>query len=179
MTQPPQQPESWQNPPWPPAEQQPYPPQQQSQPDQQQPGQQPYADPYAATTGAPGYTDPYATTPGYAAPGSPAGYPAQPAYGYGYGYGAPVPAAPPTNTLAMVSMILSLVGLGCGITAPVGAIMGHVARKQIRERGEGGAGMALTGIIVGWIITGLGLLYIGFMIVMIILAVNSDTTMNY
>jgi hypothetical protein len=44
------------------------------------------------------------------------------------------------------------------ISAPVGAILGHVARRQIRERGEGGDGMALTGIIVGWVTVGLAAL---------------------
>jgi hypothetical protein len=90
-----------------------------------------------------------------------------------------VPVAPPNNSLALVSMILALVGLGCGITAPVGAIMGHIARRQIRERGEGGDGMALTGIIVGWIVTTLYLIYIVFVIVMIIFVASSATSSTY
>jgi hypothetical protein len=59
-----------------------------------------------------------------------------------------------TNTMAIVSLILSLVGLVTGITAPVGAVLGHLARKQIRQTGEEGEGLALAGIIIGWIITG-------------------------
>ena len=57
--------------------------------------------------------------------------------------------------MAVVSLILSLAGLVTLITAPVGAVLGHMARKQIRETGEEGDGLALAGIIVGWIITGL------------------------
>jgi hypothetical protein len=124
-------------------------------PAEQQP-QQPYADPYA---GAP-------VPPGYAVP---PGYPAYP----GYGYGVPMPVAPPNNTFAIVSLVLSLVGLACGLTAPVGAIMGHVARRQVRERGEGGAGMALAAVIVGWIVTALWLAYVGFLIFLFIIAANS------
>jgi hypothetical protein len=45
-----------------------------------------------------------------------------------------------------------------------GAIMGHVSRRQIRDRGEGGAGMALTGIIVGWVIAALGVAFVVILI---------------
>lgn len=87
--------------------------------------------------------------------------PPPPTYAYPYGY------APqrPTNGLAIASMVVSLVGLASicayGVTAlvicPVGAILGHVARRKVRERDEKGAGMALAGVIVGWIGFGLGL----------------------
>ena len=60
--------------------------------------------------------------------------------------------------MAIVSLILALAGLVTFISAPVGAVLGHMARKQIRQTGEQGDGMALAGIIVGWSITGLGLL---------------------
>jgi hypothetical protein len=149
MTYPPQQPEqtgSWQDPSsWPPP--------------QQHGAEQPYG---AAQT-SPGYAVP---------PGSPAAYP--PAYpGYGHGYGPPP--AMPNNSLAIASMVLSLVGLGCGITAPIGAILGHIARRQIRERGQAGAGMALTGIIVGWIVTGLYLAYIAVVVVIVVFAAKNGT----
>jgi hypothetical protein len=40
-----------------------------------------------------------------------------------------------TNTLAVASLVTSLCGVVlCGFPALVGAIMGHVARKQIRQR---------------------------------------------
>jgi hypothetical protein len=57
--------------------------------------------------------------------------------------------------MAIASLVCSLAGLAVCISAPVGAILGHVARRQIRERGEQGDGMALAGIIIGWILTGL------------------------
>ncbi|MFB9237159.1 DUF4190 domain-containing protein [Plantactinospora siamensis] len=120
--------------------------------------------------GAPGYQT---GAPGYQYPGQPAG----PTPGYPYGYGQPVPAQRPNNTLALVSMILALVGVATCITAPVGAILGHVAMKQIRERGEGGEGMAKTGIIVGWILTGLlVLLLIGYGIAIAFAIKNGDTS---
>jgi len=60
--------------------------------------------------------------------------------------------------MAIVALILSLAGFIIGVSAPVGAILGHIARRQIRETGEDGDGMALAAIIIGWIITGLVLL---------------------
>lgn len=102
-------------------------------------------------------TQPAYPPPAYGAPSGPPGYPTYPAY--------PTPQAAPTNGLAIASLVCSLAGLVVGISAPVGAVLGHIARRQIRERGEQGDGMALAGIIVGWILTGVFILccagYIG------------------
>jgi hypothetical protein len=68
----------------------------------------------------------------------------------------------PTNGLAIAAMVVALVGFG-----PVGAVMGHIARRQIRETGEQGDGFALAGIIVGWIVTGLWVVYILFFVVVL------------
>ena len=55
-----------------------------------------------------------------------------------------------TNPLATMSLIFSLVGAGV-----VGLILGHVARGQIRRTGEHGEGMALAGVIIGYVQTAL------------------------
>ncbi|MGA3526168.1 DUF4190 domain-containing protein [Melissospora conviva] len=129
------------------------------------------ADPYVV----PAQSAPY----GYPQPG-PYGSPQPGPYGFGYpGY--PVPA--PTNGMAIGSMVVSIsailfltcYGVG-GLIGVVGAILGHVSRKQIRERGEGGDGMALAGIIVGWIATALGLLIVAFFVVLVVFAVNQPST---
>ena len=105
-----------------------------------------------------------AAGPGYPPPGQgyPTGRTAYPPAGAGVsaGRGVRVPGrgrrrTRGTNTMAIVSLILSLVGLVTGITAPIGAVLGHMARKQIRETGEEGDGLALAGIIIGWVLTGL------------------------
>ncbi|WP_230686414.1 DUF4190 domain-containing protein [Catellatospora vulcania] len=109
--------------------------------------------PVAPQSGQP-YGDPYKTGDPYAATPQPYGqqpYGQQPPYG---GY----PPARPQNSMALVALILSLVGLMTWITAPIGAILGHSAMKQIRQTGEDGEGMAKAAIIVGWIITGLGII---------------------
>ncbi|GFJ80415.1 hypothetical protein Phou_045950 [Phytohabitans houttuyneae] len=81
--------------------------------------------------------------------------------------------------MAIAALVCSLAGIATCISAPVGAILGHIARKQIRERGEGGDGLALAGIIVGWILTGLLVLVIAFYVVIIILAINSESGTTY
>jgi hypothetical protein len=104
------------------------------------------------------YPDPgYGAHPGYQQSAyQQSAVPASPGYGYGYG---PPPPVRRTNGLAIAAMVVSLASLMlCGYPAIVGAIMGHVARRQIRERGEDGDGMALTGVIVGWIVFALAIL---------------------
>ncbi|MEU5938516.1 DUF4190 domain-containing protein [Micromonospora sp. NPDC047548] len=130
------------------------------------PGQPTGTDPYAPA-------DPYAgAVPAQAGPVDPYAAPAYPAYGYpAAGYPAAGYPAAKTNGMAIAALVLSLVGFASCITAPVGAILGHVAMKQIRETGEGGEGMAKAAIIIGWILTGLLLLLIAFYVVIIVLAV--------
>jgi hypothetical protein len=127
---------------------------------------------------------PWPADPAQQASGAPAqyaGYGIEPAYPT-YGYQTPmvVAAAPRTNPLAIASLVCSLTGfVMCGVPSLVGAILGHVARKQIRERGEDGAGMALAGIITGWIIFGLMLLFGIFYVGVIVYAFNQDSQYDY
>ena len=62
------------------------------------------------------------------------------------------PVTAPTNSLAIVSLVCGAVGLT--VVPVVGSIVavvtGHMARGQIRQTGEGGAGMALAGLILGY-----------------------------
>jgi Domain of unknown function (DUF4190) len=119
------------------------------------------------SAGQPGYGAPpgYGNPPGYGGPppygqpayGPPPGYGGQPAYGMpGYGplpgYGYPRP----TNTLAILSLVMAFV------FSPVGLVLGIVARRQIRQTGEQGDGLALAGIIIGGIATALAVLALVF-----------------
>jgi hypothetical protein len=61
--------------------------------------------------------------------------------------------AAPTNVLAIISLVTSLIGIGLA-----GIITGHIALGQIRRTGEQGHGMALAGLIVGYVTTGLAIL---------------------
>jgi hypothetical protein len=68
-----------------------------------------------------------------------AGQYGQPAYGNPYGR--------PTNSLAILSLVLAFV------FAPAGLVTGIMARRQIRRTQEDGDGLALAAIIVGGIVT--------------------------
>jgi hypothetical protein len=99
---------------------------------------------------------------------------------YGYGYPAyPYPVARKTNGLAIASLVVSIASffVCAGLIGFVGAILGHVARKQIAERGEDGAGMAKAGIIIGWIATAIGLVLTAVYVVFIVFAIShADNT---
>lgn len=60
-----------------------------------------------------------------------------------------MPPSAGTNGLAIGSLVLSLLGLFCGIGSIVGVILGFIARGQIKRTGQGGDGMALAGIVIG------------------------------
>lgn len=57
-----------------------------------------------------------------------------------------------TNGLAILSFMLA-VTFFIPFVPTTGAIIGHVARRQVQERGEGGGGLALAGIIIGWVVS--------------------------
>lgn len=144
-----------------------YDPYAQAQPMAGQPGVDPY--------GMAGYPAPgYPPAPGYAPAGyPPAGYPPMgyPPY--------PYPPVRRTNSMALAALILSLVGIASCLTAPVGAILGHVARRQIRETGEDGEGMAKAAIIVGWVLTGLMVLGIALYVAIIVFAISEAGSSGY
>lgn len=135
-------------------------------PDPSWPNPELYRDP-TTPAGSEGWSDPYSAPPAYPPPGY--GQPSMPQPGAGYIPPQPYPMYPAvgqTNGLAIGALVCSIIGIfSCGITAVIGAILGHIARKQIAERGESGDGMALAGIIIGWICVGLWglviLLYVG------------------
>jgi Domain of unknown function (DUF4190) len=113
----------------------------------------PYGQPGYAPPGPaqPAYAQPGYGQPGYAQPGYPP--PGYPPPGYGPpGY--PPVYVRPTNTMAILALVMAFV------FAPAGLILGIVARKQIRETGEDGDGLALAGIIVGGIVTAIFVFFI-------------------
>lgn len=61
----------------------------------------------------------------------------------------------PTNGMAIASMVLGIVWI-YWIGSILALIFGYVARAQIRRSGQGGDGMAVAGIVLGWV--GVGVL---------------------
>jgi len=125
------------------------------------PGQVPPA-PYSASPPGAAAPNPFAPPTPYGVPGA---YP--PPYAPS-GY----PAGPATNGLAIAALILGIVGwLPCGIGSVVAVILGFIARGQIRESQgrQGGDGLALAGIILGF-------LAIGFWVLIFVLSAVSGSS---
>ena len=72
---------------------------------------------------------------------------------------APAGAGSRTNTLAVVSLVAGIgsffahiiPGIGGFTVALIAVITGYMARKQIRQTGEQGMGMATAGMVIGLI----------------------------
>jgi len=106
----------------------------------------------------------------------PAGY-GQPSFQPGVPNWAGAPGYPmaKTNVLAVIALV-------CGVAQFVGLfpagiaaiVVGHIARKQIRQTSEQGDGMALAGLILGYI--GLALAVIGIIVIIVLVA---HTTQNH
>jgi hypothetical protein len=106
--------------------------------------------------------------------GQPPQYGPQGSYpeGYGqYGYGQyPPPSSQSTNVMAILSLVFAFV------FAPLGIVFGHIGKRQIRQRGEQGGGLATAGLILSYVFTGLYVLgCIGLIIAAITTSGNSST----
>lgn len=54
-----------------------------------------------------------------------------------------------TNGLAIAAFVSSF------FISPVGVILGHMSLKQIKTSGEGGRGLAITALIIGYLALGI------------------------
>ena len=122
---------------------------------------------------APPPAPPPAQSPPPAAPAPPPSPP--PSYGQqttGYGY----QTGPKTNGLAIASLVLGIAGLvfyACGVASVLALVFGYMSRGQIDRdpQNQGGRGMAIAGIIMGWIGAAI---FVIFWVVIIIIAATTD-----
>jgi Domain of unknown function (DUF4190) len=132
---------------------------------------------------APGYgAAPQTAPPAY---GTPPAYGAAPPYGTTQPY-ASAPAyygsyaGPKTNVLAIISMVASIVGFVWilpFIGSLAGVITGHISLRQIARTGEKGRGMALAGLIVGYV--GLAFFVIGIAFFIFFVALAASEGVRY
>jgi hypothetical protein len=79
--------------------------------------------------------------------------------------------SPPTSTtngLAIASLVSSIAGwVICGIGFILGIVFGYIAKNQIDQSGgtQQGRGLAVAGIIIGWVGIGLGVLVLLIVII--------------
>ncbi len=145
----------------------------------QDPSQPPYGQPQQYPPSQPGYGQPQypPSQPGYGQPQYPPPPPsAPPAYGQAaYGqpaYGAPgmpMPVAQPSNNLAIWSLVTGILSLTlCGAIAGIAAVItGHMALNRAKTLPPQLArrGMALAGLILGYVSIGLTIVFIIFAII--------------
>jgi hypothetical protein len=105
------------------------------QPPHQPPTQAPYRGAYLPPPVQPPYQAPYRGP--YQAPYQPA-------------YFQPAPPGQRTNGMAIASLILGIVWLSW-IGSILALIFGYIALGQIKRQHEGGRGMAIAGIVLGWV----------------------------
>jgi peptidyl-prolyl cis-trans isomerase B (cyclophilin B) len=87
------------------------------------------------------------------------GYP--PPYGYPSGYPGYAPPRP-TNAMAIASLVCAF------LIAPLGIVFGHMSLSQIKKTGEEGRGLAIAGLVVGYLITALTILVVVLSVLMVI-----------
>jgi uncharacterized protein DUF1707/uncharacterized protein DUF4190 len=79
-----------------------------------------------------------------------------------------VASLPPTNGLALGAMLCGIAEIfTLGLAAIPAVILGHLARGQIRQTGERGDGMAVAGLVLGY------LAIAGWALVILLVAANS------
>ena len=85
--------------------------------------------------------------------------PAQPQY-------VVVQQSPGTNGLAIASLVLGIIWI-YWIGSILAVIFGHVALAQIKKSGQGGRGLAIAGLTLGWI-------GVGFLTLFILIAASAS-----
>src|SRR5437899_4526879 len=106
------------------------------------------------------YNDPYQQQPQQDP------YQQQPQYQYPQGY--PQPGYPPpgtggqTNVMAILSLVFAFVFW------PAGIVLGHIAKRQIRERNEEGGGLATAGLILSYVFGAIAVVACGIWILAVI-----------
>ena len=105
-------------------------------------------------------------------PVMPVGTVVVPGYVPGYAPGYMVPQR--TNGLAIAALVLGLLS-----GTVIAVVLGHVALSQIRRTGEGGRGMAIAGLILGYFWTAVVVIYLIVVIVVSVTAVNSFNSYYY
>ncbi|MBL0885774.1 DUF4190 domain-containing protein [Myceligenerans indicum] len=130
-------------------------------------GQQP-ASPYEPGQAPAQPASPYQQSPYQQQPGA-TPYPAAPGYPAQYG-GQPFP----KNDLGVWALVLGIVSIVmCGFVAGIPAvIVGNKARHAVRNGEADNDGMALAGVITGWIGTALSILVIVFYTIIIAIGVS-------
>ncbi|MFV8175704.1 peptidylprolyl isomerase [Mycolicibacterium peregrinum] len=95
---------------------------------------------------------------------------APPPYG-GYQPGYPPPAR--TNGMAVAALVSSV------LFAPLGIVFGHISLSQLKRSGEQGRGVAITGLVIGYVMTALALVAVVLTVVFAVIVVKAAENMPH
>lgn len=106
--------------------------------------------------------------------------PPPPQYPPQYGYQQPYPPYPPAgyqsgssyNGFAIASLVLGIMWI-YWIGSILALVFGFIAKKQIRERGQQGAGLATAGVVLGFI--GMGTLLLTIIVLIVVSSTSGST----
>lgn len=95
--------------------------------------------------------------------------PEYPSHPVGYPAGYPPPAR--TNGMAVASLV------GAVLFAPLGIVFGHISLSQLKHSGEQGRGIAIAGLVIGYVMTALAIVTVVLAVVFafILVKVADDT----
>ena len=89
-----------------------------------------------------------------------------------------MPPPPGTNGKAVAALVCGVGGLFVGLTAIPAVVLGHMARREIRRTGEQGGAMALTGLVLGYVIS-VAMLVALVGVVLLVVAFAQDANGTY
>lgn len=107
--------------------------------------------------------------PQYAPPAPPA--PPAPQYAAPQQYAAPAAAATSTNVLSIIALISAFV-----LPFVVPVVLGHISLSQIKRTGEGGKGLAIAALVLGYIEIAAWLIVAGLVIFSLVLLAASGAS---
>ena len=85
-----------------------------------------------------------------------------------YGY----PQRRPTNGMAIASLVCAF------LFAPLGIVFGHLSLSQIKRTGEEGRGLAIAGLVIGYVVTVLAIMVVVASAVFVVIARNVNTALD-
>lgn len=86
-----------------------------------------------------------------------------------------------TNTLSIVALVSGIVGLTFipFLASIVAVVTGHMARAEVRRTGEQGGGLALAGLIMGYVGIGLAVIVISLLFAFLGVVIASGMGSDY
>ena len=86
--------------------------------------------------------------------------------------GAPVPAG--TNQYAVASLVCGVAGVLMGLPAIPAVVLGHISRRQIRRTGEQGDGLAVAGLVLGYVVSAVMLVFVALFVVLVVAVAHAS-----